>query len=69
MKKLTNTNYKELSDDFDNNDINEETQENLKKYYENLDKNGEIEISYRQNYNSGTILFRSILITRICLMK
>ena len=26
---------------------------NLKKYYENLDKNGEIEIIYRQNYNTG----------------
>ena len=26
---------------------------NLKKYYENLDKNGEISIIYRQNYNTG----------------
>ena len=25
----------------------------MKKYYENLDKNGEIKIVYRQNYNSG----------------
>ena len=42
-----------IIDDFDNNDINEETQQNLKKYYENLDKNGEIKIIYKQNYNSG----------------
>ena len=25
----------------------------MKKYYKNLDKNGEIEIIYKQNYNSG----------------
>ena len=25
----------------------------MKKYYENLDKNGEIKIVYKQNYNSG----------------
>ena len=33
--------------------INEETQINLKKYYENLNNDGEIEIIYKQNYNSG----------------
>ena len=42
-----------IIDDFDNNNINEETQNNLKKYYENLDNNGEIEIIYRQNFNNG----------------
>ena len=35
------------------NNINEETQQNLKKYYENLNDDGEIEIIYRQNYSSG----------------
>ena len=26
---------------------------NLKRYYENLDKNGEILVVYKQNYNTG----------------
>ena len=42
-----------IIDDFDNNNINEETQNNLKKYYENLDNNGEIKIIYKQNCNPG----------------
>ena len=41
-------------DDFDDNNINEETQQNLKKYYENLDNNGEIKIICKQNFNSGS---------------
>ena len=42
-----------IIDDFDNNNVNEETQNNLEKYYENLDNNGEIKIIYKQNFNSG----------------
>ena len=38
--------------DSDKNNINEETQ-NLKKYYKNLDNNGEIKIIYKQNFNTG----------------
>ena len=53
IEKVDKYKLQRIIDDFDNNDINEETQQNLKKYYENLDKNGEIEITYRQNYNSG----------------
>ena len=53
IEKVDKYKLQRIIDDFDNNDINEETQQNLKKYYENLDKNGEIEIIYRQNYNSG----------------
>ena len=64
IEKVDKYKLQRIIDDFDNNDINEETQQNLKKYYENLDKNGEIEITYKQNYNSGTILFRSIFITK-----
>ena len=52
-EKVDKYKLKRIIDDFNNNDINEETQNNLKKYYENLDKNGEIEIIYRQNYNTG----------------
>ena len=40
---------KRIIDDFDNNNINEKTQNNLKQYYNNLDKNGEINITYKQN--------------------
>ena len=53
IEKVDKYKLKRIIDDFNNNDINEETQQNLKKYYEKLDKNGEIEIIYRQNYNTG----------------
>ena len=53
IEKIDKYKLQQIIDDFDNNDINEETQQNLKKYYKNLDNNGEIEITYRQNYNSG----------------
>ena len=53
IEKVDKYKLQRIIDDFNNNDINEETQQNLKKYYESLDKNGEIEIIYRQNYNSG----------------
>ena len=53
IEKVDKYKLQRIIDDFDNNDINEETQQNLKKYYENLDKNGEIKIIYRQNYNTG----------------
>ena len=51
IEKVDKYKLKRIIDD--NNDINEETRNNLKKYYENLDKNGEIEIIYRQNFNTG----------------
>ena len=53
IEKVDKYKLQRIIGDFDNNDINEETQQNLKKYYENLDKNGEIEKIYRQNYNTG----------------
>ena len=53
IEKVDKYKLQRIIDDFNNNDINEETQQNLKKYYESLDKNGEIEIIYRQNYNTG----------------
>ena len=52
-EKVDKYKLQRIIDDFDNNDINEETQENLKKYYENLDDNGEIKMIYKQNYNTG----------------
>ena len=53
IEKVDKYKLQRIIDDFDNNDINEETQNNLKKYYENSDKNGEIKIIYKQNYNTG----------------
>ena len=53
IEKVDKYKLQRIIDDFDNNNINEETQNNLKKYYENLDNNGEIKIIYKQNYNSG----------------
>ena len=52
-EKVDKYKLQRIIDDFSNNNINEETQQNLKKYYESLDNNGEIEIIYRQNYNTG----------------
>ena len=52
IEKVDKYKLQSIIDDFDNNYIYEETQQNLKKYYENLDNNGEIEIIYRQNYNT-----------------
>ena len=53
IEKIDKYKLQRIIDDFDNNDINEETQENLKKYYENLNDEGEINIIYKQNFNSG----------------
>ena len=53
IEKVDKYKLQRIIDDFDNNNINEETQENLKRYYKNLDDKGEIEIIYKQNYNEG----------------
>ena len=53
IEKVDKYKLQRIIDDFDNNNINEETQTNLKKYYKNLNDNGEIEIIYKQNFNSG----------------
>ena len=53
IEKVDKYKLQRIIDDFDNININEETQQNFKKYYENLDKNGEIKIIYKQNFNSG----------------
>ena len=49
IEKIDKYKLQRIIDDFDNNNINEETQNNLKKYYENLDNNGEIKIIDKQN--------------------
>ena len=53
IEKVDKYKLQRIIDDFNNSNINEETQNNLKKYYENLDNNGEIKIIYKQNFNSG----------------
>ena len=50
---MTNTSFKRIIDDFGNNNINEETQNNLKKYCNSLNKDGEVNIVYKQNNNTG----------------
>ena len=52
-EKVDKYKLKRIIDDFDNNNINEETQNNLKKYYNSLNKDGEINIIYKQNNNKG----------------
>ena len=52
-EKVDKYKLKRIIDDFDNNNINQETQDNLKQYYQNLNDKGEITITYKQNNNTG----------------
>ena len=52
-EKVDKYKFKRIIDDFGNNDINEETQNNLKLYYNSLNKDGEVNIIYKQNNNTG----------------
>ena len=52
-EKVDKYKLKRIIDDFGNNNINEETQNNLKKYYNSLNKDGEVNIVYKQNNNTG----------------
>ena len=52
-EKVNKYKLKRIIDDFENNNINEETQNNLKQYYNSLNKEGEINIIYKQNNNTG----------------
>ena len=51
-EKIDKYKFKKIIDDFGNNNINEETQNNLKKYYNILNKDAEINIIYKQNNNN-----------------
>ena len=52
-EKVDKYKLKRIIDDFGNNNINKETQDNLKKYYNSLDENGEVNIVYKQNNSIG----------------
>ena len=52
-EKVDKYKLKRIIDDFGNNNINEETQNNLKQYYNSLNKDGEVNIIYKQNNNTG----------------
>ena len=51
-EKVDKYKLKRIIDDFDNNNINEETRNNLKQYYNSLNKEGEVNIIYKQNNNT-----------------
>ena len=52
-EKVDKYKLKRIIDDFDYNNINKETQDNLIKYYNSLDNNGEVNIVYKQNFDTG----------------
>ena len=52
-EKVDKYKLKRIIDNFGNNNINEETQNNIKQYYNSLNKDGEINIIYKQNNNRG----------------
>ena len=51
-EKVDKYKLKRIIDDFENNNINEETQNILKQYYNSLNKDGEINIIYKQSNNT-----------------
>ena len=53
LEKVDKYKLKRIIDNFDNNDINQETQDNLIEYYNSLNKDGEIQIIYKQHNNVG----------------
>ena len=53
IEKVDKYKLKRIIDDFDNNNINEETQHNLKQYYNSLNNDGEVNIIYKQNNDIG----------------
>ena len=53
LEKVYKNKLKRTIDDFDNNNICDETQENLIKYYNRLNKDGEVNAVYKQNNNTG----------------
>ena len=53
LEKVDKYKLKRIIDDFDNNNINEETQNNLKQYYNSFNKDGEVNIIYKQNNYTG----------------
>ena len=52
-EKVDKYKLKRIIDDYDYNNIDKETQNNLIKYYKNLNDKGEIKIVYKQNDNTG----------------
>ena len=52
-EKVDKYKLKRIIDDFGYNNINEETQNNLKQYYNSLNKDGEVNVIYKQNNNTG----------------
>ena len=52
-EKFDKYKLKIIIDDFENDNINQETQNNLKQYYNSLNKDGEMNIIYKQNNNTG----------------
>ena len=69
IEKVDKYKLQRIIDDFGQNNVNEETQNNLKKYCENLDNNGEIKIIYKQNYNSGRYITAINFPNKVCLMR
>ena len=52
-EKVYKYKLKRIIDDFGNNNINQETQNNLKQYYNSLNDNGEVKVIYKQNHDIG----------------
>ena len=53
LEKVDKYKLKRIIDDFHNNNICDETQENLIKYYNRLNKDGEANVVYKQNNDTG----------------
>ena len=67
-EKVDKYKLKRIIDDFGNNNINEEAQNNLKQYYNSLNKDGEVNIIYKQNDNTGRYYSNKFSLQK-CLMR
>ena len=67
-EKVEHYKLKTLIDDFEYNNINKETQDNLIKYYNSLDNNSEVNIIYKQSLIQEDIILKD-LDCKICLMR
>ena len=68
LEKVDKYKLKRIIDDFDNNNICDETQENLIKYYYRLNKDREVNVVHKQNNNTGRYYSNNIL-CKICSTK
>ena len=65
-EKIDKYKQKRIIDDFGSNNINDETQDNLKQYYNSFNKDGEVNITFKQNDNKGRYCSEKFSLQNMC---